>query len=135
LYRICDTNDRQVQGLLSPSCRGEAFPPPSFSSPFHSPLPLEAGLLNPGMRSGERTHLYAILSPEDASGGNKTVLSVHLLGQSFTSGQEMPSKVVVSGGISFPLWLIYEAICLIAPLSRRPWTSLPSKAKITQSDT
>ena len=61
--------------------------------------PLEVGPLNPAMGSGERcklpqrgpgrspsrkTHLLAILSLENASGGNKTVLSVHLLGQNFT---------------------------------------------------
>jgi len=32
------------------------------------------------------------------------------------------STVVVPGGISSP-WIIYEAVCLIPPLSRRPCTS------------
>jgi len=32
----------------------------------------------------------------------------------------MSSKVAVSGGIFLP-WLIYEAVCLIHRLSRRPW--------------
>jgi len=72
--------------------------PPLFS-PSHPPL--KVGPLNPdrwsvnsasGVWGGglepqlnqPRTHLLAILSLENASGGNKTVLSVHLLGQSFT---------------------------------------------------
>ena len=36
---------------------------------------------------------------------------------------EMSSEVVVSGGGDFPApWLIYEALCLIPRLSRRPYT-------------
>ena len=84
------------QGLLS-HLRGEAFP--SLFLVLLPPLPflLEVGALNPARRSGV-AHLSAILSIEIASGGNKTVLSVYLFGQSFaTTGQEMSSKVVVSG--------------------------------------
>jgi len=87
---------RVPQGLLS-HLRGEAFP--SLFLVLLPPLPflLEVGALNPARRSGV-AHLSAILSIEIASGGNKTVLSVYLFGQSFaTTGQEMSSKVVVSG--------------------------------------
>jgi len=67
--------------------------PASLPLPFpFSPSTLEVGPLRPARGFEERcklpqrpqTHLLAILSVENASGGNRTVLSVHLLGQSST---------------------------------------------------
>ena len=93
LWDPCDAPPR----AFYPTCGGEAFP--SLFLVLLPPLPflLEVGALNSARRSGA-AHLSAILSIEIASGGNKTVLSVYLFGQSFaTTGQEMSSKVVVSG--------------------------------------
>ena len=50
------------------------------------------------MELQSQTHLLAILSPEDASCGNKTVLYVtSVVPKFYITGQEMSSKVVVSG--------------------------------------
>jgi len=59
-----------------------------------------------------QTHLLAILSLENTSGGNKTVCFCSSVGPLFQRG----------GGFSSP-WLIYEAVCLIcSPLVEGPGT-------------
>jgi len=60
--------------------------------------------------SPHRTRICWRFEPSKRAWCNKTVLFVHLLGQSFTQRDKKISKVVVSG--IFP-WLIYESVCLI----------------------
>jgi len=87
---------RHMSGPFTPPpCRSEAFPLLPISLPFPFALPLEVEPLNlklPQRCTWPQTHLSAILSLENASGGNRTALSVYLLSQSFTRRQYLVSE-------------------------------------------